>query len=929
MTTQGKKPTHDEVVELVKGAHSMLFGEVYTHPADFSGVQPLRLHNSPALVVAACFAFGILFRNWWQPPTHVVFTCVLLLAVAAWAVVKAPRMAWFATAIAFIALGWAAVLLRPSPQDASLLPYADALQRKVEAVVTNSHMLSAPAALKPDDDSWEEEEAEGNAREVLQLTALRAEEITPDISVMRPVNGGIQVVLASRNTAQEVPYLPCGTRVELTLRMRSQDRYRDQGVWNYADQLQNDGITIAGTGDVKQLRILPTSSIPLACWFQRAQHWSSERITALTVSPWMRYLPHVMQWNMTDASMLRAMLFGDRTALQRNVRMAFERTGSFHLFVVAGVHIAILMAVLYQFFLRLRMAPWGAALIALVLVSGYAVLTGFGEPVRRALFMSAIYLFAMVLDRDRQVMNALGVAILGMLLLNPNALFEASLQMTVLSVFAVGGIAIPLVSRTIGPCANALKYIESIRVDMHYAPYLAQLRVSCRMAGRFITGWLPKRYGMPATQRVPAWILRICLIILEAILGILLAELVMTLPMMVYFHRLTPFAAPANLLALPSIGFVMGCAMTTFILSLLHPLLALIPAAMTAVSLHVIGYVVRLLGSFHGADMRVPSPLPVWVAAACLLWLLAVLLLHEHRRRSAWIGCGFAIVAFAILLLPSRPAFAHDALSFTSIDVGQGDSEFVTTPEGKVMVIDAGGPMGSRTQNTASNFDIGEEIVSPMLWRQNIRRIDVLVITHAHSDHIGGALAVLRNFHPRELWISVDAASPLLQDLIEEAKADNAIVRRMHSGDTAQLGSVSVVAESPAPEYQNNNEPANDDSLVLRLQYGKASVLVAGDAERASEEAMLHHGLAPSTLLKVGHHGSNTSTGEDFLQQLQPQCAVISCGRGNPFGHPRMPVLQRLQAAHVKTARTDTMGAVRYLLHEDGSISISALMSER
>lgn len=916
-------------MERVKGARSMLFGEIYTHPAHFSGIQPLRFHNSPALFVAGCFALGILFRNWWQPPMHVVLTCVLLFTVAALAVVKAPRMAWFATAIAFVALGWANVLLRPSPQDASLIPYADALQRKVEAVVTNSHMLSTSVVSSHDSGEWAEEESEGNAREVLQLKVLRAEEITPDISVMNPVNGGIQATLVSRNAMQPVSYLPCGTHIELTLRMRPQDRYRDPGVWNYADQLQDDGIAIAATGDVKQLRVLPESSFPLSCWFQRAQHWSSDRIAAVTISPWMKYLPHLMQWNATDASMLRAMLFGDRTALQRNVRIAFERTGSFHLFVVAGVHIAILMAVLYQFFLRLRMAPWGAALITLVLISGYAVLTGFGEPVRRALFMSAIYLLAMVLDRDRQVMNALGCALLGMLFLNSNALFEASLQMTVLSVFAVGGIAMPFVSRTIGPCADALKYIESIRLDIHYAPYLAQLRVSCRVVGRLFTGWLPKRYGMPVAQRVPAWTLRIGLIVCEAVLSILIAELVMTLPMMVYFHRLTPFAAPANLLALPLIGLVMGCAMMTFLLSLLHPLLALIPAAMTALSLHGIGYVVRMLNAFHGADMRVPSPLPVCVLTVCLLWLLAVLLLHEHRRRSAWIGCGLAIAAFAILLFPSRPAFADDALSFTSIDVGQGDSEFVTTPEGKVMVIDAGGPMGSRAPNTASNFDIGEEIVSPMLWRQNIRRIDVLVITHAHSDHIGGALAVLRNFHPRELWISVDAASSPLQDLMEEAKVDGVAVRRMHAGDMAQLGSVSVIAESPEREYQNGNEPANDDSLVLRLQYGKASVLVAGDAEHASEQTMLHYGLAPSTLLKVGHHGSNTSTGEDFLQQLQPQCAVISCGRGNPFGHPRMPVLQRLQAAHVKTARTDTMGAVRYLLRDDGSISMSALMSER
>jgi competence protein ComEC len=776
-------------------------------------------------------------------------------------------------------------------------------------------------------DSPQEGTLERAPREVLQVRALRVEDITPDVSTMRPVTAGVLISIMSRDASRTVDYLPCGTHILLTVRMHPESRYLDPDVWNYADQLQSQGISAAATADIKSLQMLPSSSLPLTCIFQRAQHWSSERVGKLASSAWMMRLPAVMRWSETDAAMLRAMLFGDRTSLQQNVRVAFERTGSFHLFVVAGVHIAILIAVLFQFFQQLRMTPWLAALVTVLLTATYAVFTGFGEPVQRALFMSSIYLLVLVVARDKQVMNALGIAILVMLVVDPSALFQSSLQMTVLSVFAVGGIAVPLVQRTIGPCVHALKRIEDVKADVDFQPYLAELRVTCRVAGRLATGWLRWGDGVLVVQRVPAWALRVGLVVVEAVLSTLVAEMVMALPMAVYFHRLTPFAAPANLLALPLVGLVMGCAMLTFLLSLVYPLLALLPAAVTALALHGISAVIRMLGVFHSADVRVPAPMPWMVVIACVAWLIAVVLLREHWPRQAWAGCVLVLVAFVLVVWPPRPALARDVLSFTAVDVGQGDSEVVTTPEGKVLVIDAGGPVGSEEQARASTFDVGESVVSPMLWRDRIRRIDVLAITHAHSDHIGGAMAVFRNFHPRELWISVDANVPMLQELLAEAGREGVAVRRLHAGDVAALGSVQVKVESPAAGYLPGAEASNNDSLVLRLQYGRASVLTEGDAEHASEEAMMRAGLAPVTLLKVGHHGSNTSTSEALLEQVRPQCAVISCGRGNPFGHPRMPVLERLQAMGVRTSRTDTMGAVRYLLHADGSVTTSLLMS--
>ena len=153
-------------------------------------------------------------------------------------------------------------------------------------------------------------------------------------------------------------------------------------------------------------------------------------------------------------------------------------------------------------------------------------------------------------------------------------------------------------------------------------------------------------------------------------------------------------------------------------------------------------------------------------------------------------------------------------------------------------------------------------------------------------------------------------------------------MRWFRAGDAFAWGGLAASVLAPETSYVNPKEAVNNDSLVMQLRYGKASALLAGDAEAPSEEAMLAHGrLAPVTLLKVGHHGSNTSTKPDFLAAVAPHEAVISVGRHNTFGHPREEVLARLQAAHVTTFRTDRAGAETFLLSPDGRISANAAAS--
>ena len=201
------------------------------------------------------------------------------------------------------------------------------------------------------------------------------------------------------------------------------------------------------------------------------------------------------------------------------------------------------------------------------------------------------------------------------------------------------------------------------------------------------------------------------------------------------------------------------------------------------------------------------------------------------------------------------------------------------------------------------------------------------MLTHAHSEHIGGMSSVLSNFRPRELWVSVNADTPPYLALLRIARQNGTVVRHLNAGDRLPWDGTAVQVLSPDAGYHPRDLPTNDDSLVLRIAYGKASVFAEGDAEHASEHTIAEGHPQPVTLLKVGHHGSNTSTSQDLLDALHPRAAVISCGLGNRFGHPRPQVLERLQAEGVRTARTDQMGAVQYLLQADGNIETHVLAS--
>ena len=532
--------------------------------------------------------------------------------------------------------------------------------------------------------------------------------------------------------------------------------------------------------------------------------------------------------------------------------------------------------------------------------------------------MSSIFLIARLLQRGRNVLNSLGAAILGVLILSPSSLFESSFQMTFLVIIAIAGIAVPLGEWTFLPYARATRNIDHLWLDATLHPRLAQFRILLRIFAEHLKPLLGRR-----AQYLPATLIRVMFWALELLLISLVAEFIMLLPMAVYFHRATLFALPANAFSIPLVAVLAPLALISFLLSLISPWLAAIPAAATALLLHTITGIIAHISSTHLADLRIPGPsLPI-AASAILAWLTCCYLVR-HSRRSALIAT-LSLPLIAILILwPWQTLRTPNTLEVTAIDVGQGDSLLLVSPEGHTMLIDAGGPVGrtgSLTTATANSFDIGEDVVSPYLWSRRIRHLDIVVLTHAHSDHMGGMPAILRNFRPRELWVGIDPNSAAYTALLIEAADLNITVRHVHAGDTTDLDQLHITALAPAPAYANPGAPKNNDSLVLRIDYGLASALLEGDAEAPSERAMLAaNEIHPVTLLKIGHHGSRTSTTPEFFAAAAPRYAVVSVGRNNTFGHPRPEVITRIAEAHTRLYRTDRFGLSQFLLTRDGNI---------
>jgi competence protein ComEC len=889
-----------------------------------SGAVTATLNAVPLFYAAVLFAVGITAANWlWLRPGLVLVSLALVAALCVLAAVRGLRIAWLPLAILWCLLGAWCAEMEPHPAPApALAALSDGLLRTVEGTVVDAGPIRSEIEQNLNDNDSSDPVSSEPGQQLSQRIDLRVsslEVVTDASDAQSAIAGGVRLTVRWPAGALAPQPFQCGDRLRAVVRLLEPETYRDPGVWSRQDYLLDRGVTSTATVSIDRIDSLdhsgPSPGGFLACRVSALQHASSARLLALPAA--MRRVPTPLRLTPDDAIMLAAMVTGDRTYLTHSLRVGFERTGSFHMLVVSGFHLAIVAAFLFWIARRLHLPRVPATLLTIFVSFAYALFTGFATPVQRSLWMVTLYLIGRLLYRDRSPLNTIGFAALCLLAVSPRSLFDASLQMTLLAVVSIAGVAAPLLQSTIHPYLKATRDLRLIIIDNKLPPRLAQFRVMLRMIGSGLQAAVQGRFAGRVVWCFFSWTVRFVLRLCELFVVSCVVELAMTLPMAIYFHRITIFALPVNLFILPLLAVLMPAALLTLVALAVWPAAAVVPAMIVALVLHLGVGLVHLFGSLAFGDFRIPAPLLWQSFAFCALLAAAIALafmaVSAGTRWPCRVACAALILAAFAAVAPRPVDHPGNALLFEAIDVGQGDSLLLITPDGKTLLIDGGG-FGGGPHQAPQDFDIGEEVVSEALWSRGIRRLDAVALTHAHSDHMGGLPAVLRNFHPAELWVGNNPRFGAYNALLDEAADLHVRLRTFRAGDAFLFGATQIAVLAPFANYQPGPEPTNNDSLVLHMAYGATSVMLEGDAEAPIEDAMLAEPGLQSTLLKVGHHGSITSTRPEFLARVAPQWAVISCGLHNRYGHPRQEVLAELQAAHIRTFRTDINGVTCFLL---------------
>jgi competence protein ComEC len=704
--------------------------------------------------------------------------------------------------------------------------------------------------------------------------------------------------------------LQYGDRIRTLVSLRKPHIYRNPGSFDFRRWME-DIEDVYWIGAIKNPRLIEmlgrAPGFSLAACLERVRQRLLRGIDDL-YPPWSAQERY--------GAVLKAVLWGDRTSLDSDTIEDFRKTGLYHLLVIAGLHVGLL-TLLLAFLLRpFRWTATTKSLVVLGFLASYSLLVEQRAPTLRATLMIALCLVARLLDRDHSALNAIGCAALILLYLRPAWLFESGFQLSFAAALLIVGVAVPLLERTTEPYRRALHRLDDVLLDDRFAPRLAQVRLELRV----LTHTLRRRVRFldrhPALARsLPVAPLRLLVWAANILVFSAVLQLGLLLPMVETFHRVTFAGVGLNALAIPVMTLLLALALPINLLSVAAPAVAVWPAKALSLVMAVLFGLTHLPGLAAWLSYRVPEP-PRWVAwGFCGAFVLAAWALRFARRAVGVTLTAAAVFVALVALHPFAPRLPRGTLELTALDCGQGDALFLVLPDQTTMLLDAGGSRtwGAREGGPTGRgrrWDPGEDIVSPYLWSRGIKKIDVVALTHADADHLGGLGAIIDNFRVGEVWHVANLETPPYAALLAKVAKRGIPIRTLFAGDTISRGEASIRVLWPTRQRPVSPFPSNDDSLVMRISAPGVSLLLPGDANRNVEKQLLASGEPlGSQVLKVAQHGAKPFSSPEFLARVAPRVAIVTSGFGGFGNLPNPASLEVLRNAGARIVRTDAVGA--------------------
>jgi competence protein ComEC len=729
------------------------------------------------------------------------------------------------------------------------------------------------------------------------------------LRVEEPASGRVSLLVPLRNgTSITELQLRYGARIRVNTTLERDGDYRNPGVSTLAEFLDRNGYDASGIVKTPaSITRLENKQVfqPLVWLYEWRARLQQEIDT---------------QFAPETAGVLDATLLGNRYNLSHSASDRFREGGTFHVLVISGLHISFIGGIVFLLVRRFTRRRLLQFTLPAMIVWAYSIAVGADASVVRAALMFTFAGLATIVFRKSNSLNALGAAALALLIHSPKELFDPSFQLTFLSVLAIVVNAWPLLLKlsAIGAwypsrsnpfppaCSRTVKTFCEILFwrEQKWQQELARSSHGYRLFKAELAGLLERYHVQPVLRYTCG------AVVVSASVQVMLLPL-----MIVYFHRLSLSSLVLNIVVSVLLAALVAVALLALLVAqvctvLSAPLFRLADAIDWAMV-----HSVDPFSSFGVASLRLPEysgpAFLVYAVYYLPLLFLVVALLHwqplgsriqrECKLRRYVPAFSFAqLLLLAVLVLhPLSAARADGRLRIDFLDVGQGDSALVTMPDGTTLLVDG----GVNTNDGARR--IGEAVVSEYLWWRGLSQIDFVLATHADADHIDGLNDVLKNFSVRAALIARRPNDdPEFQKFSQTLTETGTYSETIQAGDVIRFGDVEVnVLWPPA----GGEKSTNNDSIVLRLQLGERSILLTGDIEQAAERALI---TSRTDVVKVPHHGSKTSSTENFVLVTKPTLAIISVGRNSRFGHPHEEVVERWKANGATVLTTGECGTI-------------------